>query len=130
MKDIINKLEKSNNQIGEVINVEKITKKCRNLDPQELLALLKSDINVFWSWGSHGYIVDNKRNCRMFRMTVNGHHHQGHVYIFVNGSDLFDVYLTTSQGTIKDKSDDMGLYFDMLVDWIDKKIERIPIYKD
>ena len=130
MKDIINKLQKSNNQIGEIINVEKITKKCRNLNPQELLSLLKADINVFWSWGSNNFIIDNKRNCRMFRMTVRGHHHQGHVYIFVNGSDMFDVYLTTSQGTIKDKSDDMGLYFDQLVDWIDRKIERIPEYKD
>jgi hypothetical protein len=130
MKDIINKLEKSNNQVGEVINIEKITKKCRNLDPQELMALLKSGRAVFMSWGPSNFTVDNQRNCRMFRMTVQGHHHQGHVYIFVNGMDLFDVYLTTSQGTIKDKTDDMGLYFDQLIDWIDRKIERIPIYKD
>ena len=46
--------------------------------------------------------------------------------IFVNGLDLFDVYLTTLQGTIKDKIE--GLYFDQLVEWIDEKIEKIPAY--
>jgi len=62
-------------------------------------------------------------------MTVSGHHHKGHVYIFVNGMDLFDVYLTTNRGTIVHKSGDMGLYFDQLVEWIDEKVERIPEYR-
>ena len=117
------------NAVGEKIDVQAITKGCRNLDPKELMYLLKSDIMKFWSWGSHAFIIDNRKNIRMFRMSVSGHHHKGHVYIFVNGLDLFDVYLTSSQGTIKDKTEE-GLYFDQLVDWIDNKIERIPEYTD
>ena len=117
----------SNNEIGETINVSKITKMCRNLNPQELLALLRHNISIFWSWGANSFVLDSKSNCKMFRMTVQGHHHKGHVYIFVNGMDLFDVYLTSSQGKIKDKIE--GLYFDDLVESIDKKVERIPEYK-
>ncbi len=116
------------NQKGEKIDVQAITKGCRQLDVNELMQLLKSDIYKFWSWGSHAYRVDKKNDTRMFRMQVSGHHHKGHVYIFVNGMDLFDVYLTTAQGTIKDTNSE-GLYFDQLVDWIDEKIECIPEYK-
>ena len=116
------------NEVGELINVQEITKGCRELNVQELMQLLRMDINIFWSWGSHAFTVDSKTRTRMFRMTVSGHHHKGHVYIFVNGMDLFDVYLTTNRGTIVQKSGDMGLYFDQLVEWIDEKVERIPEY--
>lgn len=114
------------NTVGEVINVPEITKGCRLLNVQELMQLLKYDVMKFYSWGSHAYTIDDKRNTRMFRMTVNGHHHKGHVYIFVNGFDLFDVYLTSNQGTIKLIGE--GLYFDMLTDWIDNRVERISDY--
>lgn len=115
------------NEVKEKINVPEITKNCRSLNVQELMQLLRMDISIFWSWGSHAFRVDNTRNPRMFRMTVSGHHHKGHVYIFVNGLDLFDVYLTTNQGTIVQKVD--GLYFDQLVEWIDEKVERVPEYR-
>lgn len=114
------------NTIGEKINVPEITKGCRELNIQELMQLLRMDVMKFWSWGSHAFTIDKKPNTRMFRMTVNGHHHKGHVYIVVNGMDLFDVYLTSNQGTIKLIGE--GLYFDMLVDWIDNRIERIADY--
>lgn len=116
------------NNIGEKIETNIIVKSCRQFDVTELMSLLKYDIMKFWSWGSHSFTIDDKRNTKMFRMTVNGHHHKGHVYIFLNGLDLFDVYLTTSHGTIKDIIS--GLYFDMLVDSIDTRIEKIPEYND
>lgn len=116
------------NQVGEKINIEEITKSCRDLNPQELLSLLRSDIMKFWSWGSHAFAIDNSKRTRMFRFMVSGHHHKGHVYIFVNGMDLFDYYLTTSQGTIKKIVTD--LYFDQLVESIDNDVERIPEYTD
>jgi hypothetical protein len=118
------------NQVGEKINFEAKAKECRTLNPQELMQLLRGSmgINVFFSWGASKFIVDNMKNPRMFRMNVQGHHHKGHVYIFVNGSDLFDVYLTSNQGTIKKFVED--LYFDQLVEWIDDNIERIPEYED
>lgn len=115
------------NQVGEQIQIEQITKQCRSLDVRELMRLLMADINMFWSWGvMKTKVVDNTANPRMLRLTVNGRHHKGHVYIFVNGMDLFDVYLTSRQGKIKDIQTD--LYFDDLADWIDVKIERIPEY--
>lgn len=115
------------NTIGEKIEISTITKQCRVMNVQELIQLLSLDRNIFWSWGAHAVTVDSKTEPRMLRMKVNGHHHKGHVYIFVNGMDLFDVYLTSSHGTIKTIGE--GLYFDMLVDWIDTKIEKIPEYK-
>jgi len=114
------------NQIKEVIDFKEITKGCRNLNVKELMNLLRHNLSIFWSWGSHAYTIDNKNDCRMFRMTVSGNLHKGHVYIFVNGSDLFDVYLTTNRGTIKQIKKD--LFFDMLVNWIDTNIEKIPEY--
>lgn len=116
------------NQINEIINIEEITKSCRDLNPTELLQLLKADLMAFWSWGADGFTVDNKKRTRMFRMTVRGHHHKGYVFIFVNGLDLFDVYLTKKDGTITDHTKGEGLYFDMLFDWIDRKVERIDEY--
>ena len=117
------------NKVGEIINVSEITKSCRNLDPNELISLLKSQINKFWSWGPNKFTIDSKSNCRMFRMKVQGHHHKGLVYIFVNGLDLFDVYFTTASSN-KIKAIKEGLYFDMLVDAIDKYVEYIPQYEN
>jgi hypothetical protein len=114
------------NQINEVINWEAKARCCREMYLPDLMSLLKADISVFWNWGAHNVLVDAKRGTKMFRMNVQGHHHKGHVYIFLNGADLFDVYLTTIQGTIKNTVSD--LYFDQLVDWIDEKVERIPEY--
>lgn len=118
------------NEVGEIIQVDEIRKSCRNLNVNELLHLLRADVFKFWSWGATAFTIDNKRDTRMFRMKVSGHHHKGHVYIFVNGMDLFDVYLTTMRGKIVKKSGSEGLYFDQLVEWIDKNVERIPEYND
>jgi hypothetical protein len=114
------------NQVKEVINID--TAKCRELYIPDLFTLLQSD-RRFMSWGAHNFIVDNTKQPRMFRMLVQGNHHRGHVYIFLNGADLFDVYITTNRGTIKDRTDEMGIYFDQLVEWIDERIERIPEYR-
>ena len=116
------------NTKGEKIEPIEIIKSCRQLDPNELMALLQADKPKFWSWGATGFKVDNMRKPRMLRFKSNGYKHKGHVYIFVNGSDLFDVYLTTTQGTIVEVSDGMGLYFDMLTDWIDTRIEKLDDY--
>jgi hypothetical protein len=106
---------------GEKIDLAKIV--CRELNVIELVRLLKQDISVYWSWGAHALRnIENKG----LRMKVNGHHHKGHVYIVLNGMDLFDVYYTTTKGTIVDS--DIGIYFDMLVQAIDNRIERIPEY--
>lgn len=112
------------NKINEKIDVAEKVKTCRVMDMNDLLSLLQSNINVWWSWGSHA--LTKTSDDKMFRFAVNGHHFRGHIYIFVNGADLFDVYFTTSKGTIKEIKED--LYFDMVVNAIDKYVEYIPDY--
>jgi len=114
------------NQIGEVIDTKEAS--CREMYLPDLQSLLRCGGQIVCSWGAHNYTVDKKYQPKMFRMTVQGHHHRGHVYIFLNGLDLFDVYLTTNRGTIKKRTDEMGIYNDQLIDWIDERVERIPEY--
>lgn len=116
------------NTVGEKIDMKSAS--CREFDVDELMSLLKSDIFKFWSWGSSKFTVDKPNGTQAFRFRVNGHHHKGHIYIFLNFMDLFDVYLTNLQGVIKDRTDETGLFFDQLVDWIDEKVEKIPEYTD
>ena len=114
------------NQIGEVIDIKEAS--CREMYLPDLQYLLKSGGQIVWSWGAHNYTVDKRNQPTMFRMTVQGHHHRGHVYIFLNFMDLFDVYLTTNRGKIVKRTDEMGIYNDQLIDWIDERVERIPEY--
>ena len=112
------------NSIGEKLNMGELSRTSRVLDVNELMTLLKTSmgISVYWSWGPSNFVINDKRNPRVFRMNVRGYVHTGRVYIVVNGMDLFDVYLTTSRDVIKDVI--MGVYFDDLVNEMDKKIER------
>jgi hypothetical protein len=114
------------NQIGEVINVKEAS--CREMYIPDLIDLLRSSGYIMMSWGAHNFTIDKKKGTQMFRMNVQGHHHKGHVYIFLNGTDLFDVYLTTNRGTIKKRTEEMGIYNDQLIEWIDDRIEKIPEY--
>jgi hypothetical protein len=97
----------------------------RDMNQQETLDLLKRYGMKFLSWAPRNFQAIGKK---ALRFNVSGHHHKGHVYISVNGSDLYDVHLTSLQGTVKEEIKD--LYFDQLFDAIDKKVEWIPEYKD
>jgi hypothetical protein len=96
--------------------------KC-NLDFNSLLMVLQANKPIFWSWGAVGW-------CRIgekaLRFKSNGYHHKGHVYISLNGKDLYDVLLTSMMGTIIDEIKD--IYWDDLVEIIDNRIEKIPEY--
>lgn len=92
-------------------------------DMQGLVNSLRR-LQTVWSWGAQGW---TRMNANCLRFAVKGHHHRGHVYLAVNGGDLFDVYLTTSRGTIKHTVID--LFLEDLVDAIDVLVERIPEYK-
>jgi len=114
------------NQVGEIIQYDEIIKSCRVLDPKETMAQVMMDRAKFICWGATRFTVDNARKPRMLRFMVNGMKHRGHVYIFLNGADLYDVYITTTKGKIIEISEGGhgGLYFDMLTDWIDDRIEK------
>lgn len=111
--------------MSEKIDPIKICKSCRDMDAKEIVKFLYSHQGKFWSWGAHDFVDIEGRG---LRFNVQGHHHKGHVYLFVNGLDLFDVYLTSSRGTIKETIND--IYLEDLFDILDKKIEWIDIYKD
>ena len=93
--------------VGEKINIEEL-KKGRFMNHQEILDFLFAHKSKFWSWGAQAF---TKMTDSTLRFKVNGHHHKGHVYIFLNFMDAFDVYLTTTQGTIQQvhKEVKMGL---------------------
>lgn len=75
-------------------------------------------MGVFWSWGSHAL---TNLNGKGLRMTVSGFRHKGHVYILLNGADLFDVILTTNRGTVKQVFTD--IYLDQLLELVDDAVE-------
>lgn len=107
----------------EKINLIEIANNSRELNVQELRDLLAYDRTVFWSWGCQNFV--NYGN-KILKFKVNGHHHKGNVFISLNGNDLFDIVLTSSQNNIKDKLND--IYFDDLVNVLDTKIEKIKEY--
>jgi len=118
------------NNVSEKINFEQITKQCRVMNPHETIAQLRGmNVQKFICWGSTNFTVDKQRNPKMLRFSVSGMKHKGYVYIFVNGLDLYDVYITKFDGTIVHKSGDMGLYFDDMTDWIDDRIEKQDNYR-
>lgn len=90
---------------------------------QELVSSLATNPTV-WSWGAKTW---TKMNDHLLRFAVNGHHHSGHVYLAVNCADLFDVYLTTSQGTIKEAIHDV--FVGDLIAAVDARVERLPEYR-
>ena len=111
------------NTKGEKIDYTEKIKSCRVFDPKETLAQLRYFAPMkFMCWGATKFTVDNQRKPRMLRFYVTGMKHTGHVYIFLNGADLYDVYITTSQGTIKEIGTD--LYFDQITEWIDNRVEK------
>lgn len=89
-----------------------------------ILSILKSNQNIFWSWGGHKFIaIENG-----LRFNVDGFMHKGLVEIIYNeGSDLFDIKLLTNQ--LKEVKSIEGVYFDELIDAIDGAVEYCDNYK-
>jgi hypothetical protein len=86
---------------------------------QELANALRTN-TIVWCWGAENWtLIDNKA----LRFKSNGYLHKGHVYITVNGLDLFDIYITTLSGKIKEVIKDV--YLDDLIEVIDRRIETL-----
>jgi hypothetical protein len=76
----------------------------RDCSVSDIIRVLRSDIRKYWSWGTHGLINMNGKG---LRMRVSGIRHKGWVYVMLNGSDLFDIYLTNLKNDIKEKVADV-----------------------
>ena len=101
---------------GEKIDVDKVT--CREVDADYIVKIIHSNVPMFWSWGVSKLLDLNGKG---LRLTVSGRKHKGHVYVVLNGMDLFDIYYTSNRGTIKNL--DTNIYFDQLSEVIDNRIE-------
>lgn len=105
------------------IDISEISKSVRTQDVNGTIKLLRRNINVYFSWGVQA--LTNYNN-RILRFKVNARRHTGHIYITVNASDLYNVCLTTTRGTIVKEMND--IYFEDLVQIIDTEIEYVKNY--
>lgn len=97
---------------------------CREFDTRETLQLLNMQRQTVWSWGARNFTnLHNK--ALLFR--VSGHHFKGIVAITLNGSDLYDFHLLNRNRDVI--YSDTDIFFEDLVERIDKKIEWIADYK-
>ena len=100
-----------------------ITKDTRTFNLQETLSILRHNAPIFWSWGVSSMI--NYQN-KALGLKVSGHHHKGMVYITLAGDDTYTVTIATTHNNIKKTIN--GVYFDTLVEIIDKEIEYVKAY--
>lgn len=91
-------------------------------DMQALVSAIARTMKVM-SWGAHAW---TRMSNKLLRFKVQARRHKGHIYIGVNGSDLFDVFLTSTHGRVIKEFKDV--YLEDLVTTIDNEIERIPEY--
>lgn len=95
----------------------------REFNPQETVNLLNKYGFKFWSWGPKGFL---NLNNKVLVFKVNGHHHKGYVCITLGWDDTYTVRLMSTHGNVTFEM--TGVYFDMLFDVLDERIERIPEY--
>lgn len=96
----------------------------REFDPNETLKVLKHNPTIFWTWGvSKMANVEDKG----LLMKVNGHHHKGYVFITLAFDDTYSVHIISTHGNIKQTFD--MVYFDVLTEIIDNRIEKIKDYR-
>jgi hypothetical protein len=119
------------NTINEKFDFDKAI--CRPMDANVTLQQLRyGDVRKFLCWGLTKPLALTKRTqygteTFALRFFVSGMKFKGHIYIVLNGADLYDVYYCTTRGTIKMK--DTDIYADMLTDVIDERIERVEGYE-
>lgn len=96
----------------------------RDFDVNETLQVVKSPINIYWSWGVEKVVNYYDKGLILI---VNGHHHKGIVFIRLSWNDTYSYYLLNDDGTIKVEKNEV--YFDQLQELLDIDIEYIESYK-
>jgi hypothetical protein len=100
------------------------TKYEREFNIAETMQVLKANFFIFASWGSKNFT--NCENKGLLFM-VNGNHHRGYVLITLAYNDTYTVYIINNRGRILNTYTE--IYFDVLVETIDNRIEKIVAYK-
>ena len=89
---------------------------------QYIMSILKAKLMVVWSWGFNSPMAIPNG----LRFKVQGFKFRGVVEVVYNeGRDLFEVSFV-KRGKVVEVVD--GIYFDMLVDVIDNKVEKTSDY--
>lgn len=89
-----------------------------------ILAILKNQISIMWSWGFNS--PRKLENGLMFK--VDGFLHKGWVKVEYNeGTDLFDITLLSNK--MEEKQRFNSVYFDLLVGVIDETVEHCKNYE-
>ena len=112
------------NTVGTKIDTKEFVRTCKLFSIMELHNQILRTGAIAMSWGFRNPLIIEKD--RVYRFTVSGHHHKGHVYIVLDALDLFDIYYTSNRGTIKKVRE--GIYVDVLIDVLNKDIEYIDAY--
>ena len=103
----------------------------RDFNYHETLQVLKNNIKIFWSWGVSkiqlvGESKEDKDYVTGLLLKVSAHRCKGYVLITLAWDDTYTVNIINNRGVISDTYKDV--YFDMLVDVIDERIEKIDEY--
>ena len=96
----------------------------REFDLRETLQVFNRNQPMYWSWGVSKKInIDNKG----LLLKVSGNHHKGWVLISLGWNDTYSVHIISNKGEVLNEYKE--IYWDMLADTIDDRIERIPEYR-
>ena len=95
----------------------------REFDLNETMQVLSYNKSIYWSWGVSKKINLNDQG---LLLKVSGNHHKGCVLITLAWDDTYCVYIISNKGKILNEYKDV--YFDVLTEVIDNRIERIKEY--
>jgi hypothetical protein len=96
----------------------------REFDPAETLQVLKTPLQIYWTWGTEKVVNYNNQGLILL---VNGHHHQGVVFIRLSWDDTYSYFLLNPDLSVK--LERHQVYFDELQEKLDRDIEYITDYK-
>ena len=96
----------------------------RQFDLNETLMVLKSPINIYWTWGVEK--IYNVKNQGLI-LKVNGHHWKNFVLVTLAWNDTYTISLLDEE--LNPTKTITEIYFDMLQNTIDREIEFIEEYK-
>ena len=108
--------------VGDTIDVEAIAERDMSIAELHNQILNGGVITMSWGFNSAREIVDNK----VYNFKVQGHHHNGYVYIALGWDDTFKIYYTDLNHVITEMS--FGIYTDVLIEVLDRAIEKIDDY--
>lgn len=111
--------------VGDKVNLDTLGQRTMDLNWLHKV-IAGSGLNRAGSWGFRAPII--MKPDMVYRFTVSGHNHKGHVYIELDFTDTFNIYYTSNRGAVKKTRE--GIYIDQLVEILDEDIERIPDYKN